>query len=197
MKKYLLLLSLLCIGYWGLAQNLSLEGFNHTRQQRQKTAMTILGAWAIGNIAAGAALQGGAQGERKYFHQMNIGWNAVNLAIAGLGYWGAQRIDPGGLGLYESIQGHYGLQKTLLFNAGLDVGYMLGGAYLIERAKNTAPDKNPQRLKGFGQSIVLQGAFLFAFDLGVYFWLASGNGDIPILLGPASEGIGLSWRFGK
>ncbi|MDV7397852.1 hypothetical protein RZS08_41005, partial [Arthrospira platensis SPKY1] len=111
--------------------------------------------------------------------------------IAGLGYWGVQRMDAG-MGLAGSIDSHYGMQKILLFNAGLDVGYMLGGAYLIERAKNTPLDKNPDRLKGFGQSIVMQGAFLFLFDLGTYFWLASANDDIPGLLGqlgPASEGI--------
>ncbi len=34
----------------------------------------------------------------------------------------------------------------------------------MERAKNT--DKNKDLLKGFGQSIVLQGAFLLLFDIG-------------------------------
>ena len=37
------------------------------------------------------------------------------------------------------------IQKILLLNAGLDVGYMLGGLYLTERSKNT--EKNPERIK--------------------------------------------------
>lgn len=198
MKRYFLLSSFLCLSFLVTAQTLSPETFNQTRLQRQKTAMTILGSWAVGNMAAGAALQGRADGSTKYFHQMNLGWNAVNLVIAGFGYWGVTRMDPSGMSVFESIDSHYGFQKVLLFNAGLDVGYMLGGAYLIERSKNTPAEKKPERLKGFGQSIAVQGAFLFLFDLGTYLWLASSNEQIPGLLGnigPASEGIGLSLKW--
>lgn len=198
MKRYIFTTTFLCLAFLGMAQTLSVEGFNQTRLQRQKTAMTILGTWAVGNIAAGAIMQGRAEGSDRYFHQMNIGWNAVNLAIAGFGYWGVMRMDPAGMGAWESVDSHFGFQKILLFNAGLDVGYMLGGAWLMERAKNTPLEKKPERLKGFGQSIVLQGAFLFLFDLGTYIWLSSSNGQIPELLGhvgPASQGIGLSLKW--
>jgi len=65
-------------------------------------------------------------------------------------------------------------------NTGLDVGYMLGGLYLIERSKNA--EKKPERLKGFGKSIILQGAFLFAFDLTAYFIQAADNSKLePVL----------------
>jgi hypothetical protein len=64
----------------------------------------------------------------------------------------------------------YGLQtdldKVLLFNAGLDLAYIAGGFWLVERSKNA--DKRPERLKGYGQSVILQGAFLFAFDIAFY-----------------------------
>ena len=198
MKKIFFLSSFLCFGFLAYSQNLALEDFNTTRLQRQRTAMTILGTWAIGNMATGALLQGRSEGESKYFHQMNIGWNAVNLAIAGVGYLGLRKLDPYGMGLYESLNSHYGFQKVLLFNSGLDIGYMLGGAYLIERSKSRPTGTKQDRLKGFGQSIVLQGAFLFLFDLSTYFWLSSSNKQIPELLnqiGPATEGIGLSIQF--
>lgn len=180
------------------AQSEALLDFNQTRLQKQKRAMTVLGTWAVANIAVGAALQGNREGSDKYFHQMNIGWNAVNLGIAALGYWGVARTDPAALDLSQSISEAHRFQKILLFNAGLDVGYMLGGAYLIERAKNTAPDKNPARLDGFGRSIVLQGAFLFVFDLATFWYLAADNKEIPELLSQISvqpNGIGLKIRF--
>jgi hypothetical protein len=52
------------------------------------------------------------------------------------------------------------LHRILLFNAGLDVLYMLGGLSLA-RTKGAADEK----LRGQGWGIVLQGLFLFKFDL--------------------------------
>ena len=91
----------------------------------------------------------------------------------------------------RSTEEQYKIQKILLFNAGLDIGYMLGGAYLIERSKNTA--NNPERLRGFGKSIILQGGFLFAYDLITYFTLAADNDQLQLLL--SGDGVGMSWRF--
>ncbi|MEN0051644.1 MAG: hypothetical protein AAF806_31560 [Bacteroidota bacterium] len=191
MKKYTLLSAFLCLSFLAISQSNSLLDFNQNRLQKQKTAMTILGTWAIGNIAAGSILASRQEGEAKYFNQMNAGWNAINLVIAGFGYYGAMKMDAAGLDLYGSIEEQYKIQKILLFNAGLDIGYMLGGAYLIERSKNAAD--NPERLKGFGKSIVLQGGFLFAFDLITYFTLAADNDQLQLLL--SGDGVGVSLRF--
>ncbi|MFM8361240.1 MAG: DUF6992 family protein [Haliscomenobacter sp.] len=176
--------------------NENILSFNEIRLERQKTGMWVLGAWALGNIGAGIALSSQRDGSAKYFHQMNAGWNLVNLGIASVGYLAAVRTDPAAGGLYESIQSQYQIQKILLLNTGLDVAYMAGGAYLIERSKNDL--KNPDRLKGFGQSILLQGGFLFVFDLAQYAWLASSNETLKTLLGsmgPTPDGIGLTLRF--
>ncbi|MEM9888726.1 MAG: hypothetical protein AAF849_22715 [Bacteroidota bacterium] len=193
MKRFLLLSTFLCASFLMFAQSDILFDFNQDRLKKQKTAMTILGSWAIGNIAVGSVLASRQEGTSKYFNQMNAGWNVINLAIAGFGYYGALKADPSGFDSYQSIQEQYKLQKLLLFNAGLDVGYMLGGVYLIERSKNTASDKNPERLKGFGQSIVLQGAFLFVFDLTTYFVLAADNDNVQTIVG--SNGVGVLWQF--
>lgn len=191
MKKYLLLSTLLCTTSLLLAQSDLLLDYNQTRLQKQKTAMTILGTWAIGNIAVGGILSTQQTGEVKYFNQMNAGWNVINLAIAGFGYYGALKTDLSTLDLYASMHEQHKLQKLLLFNAGLDVGYMMGGLYLVERAKNTTD--RPERLSGFGKSILLQGGFLFAFDLITYFVLASDNEMIRPLL--SQDGVGLRWVF--
>lgn len=189
---------LLCLGVWCMAQasNGDLTDFNTWRLNRQKTGMMVLGGWAAGNIALGAALGANKTGSTKYFHQMNAAWNAVNLGIAALGYWGAVKTDPASMDLFTSIQEHHKMQKILLFNAGLDVAYMVGGAYMIERSKNTV--KLPERMKGFGRSIVLQGGFLLAFDIAQYAALAAGNEKLqPFLsaLYPTGNGIGWTLTF--
>ena len=93
---------------------------------------------------------------------MNLAWNSVNLVIAGFGYYNALNAGSD-LTLLETFAEQKGIENILLLNAGLDVGYMLGGLYLLERSKNVG--KRQDILKGFGQSIILQGGFLFAFDV--------------------------------
>ena len=63
--------------------------------------MMILGGWALGNMAVSGILLGNTEpasksgwGVTKGYHQMNIGWNAVNLTIAGFGYLAALKSDP-------------------------------------------------------------------------------------------------------
>ena len=173
------------------AQSTELFDFNQQHLEHQQRAMLILGGWAIGNIALGAGLRNNSSGSTRYFHEMNIYWNLVNLGIAGFGYFSSLQQDPASLDLYSSIQGHASFQKVLLFNAGLDIGYILGGLYLTERARR--PDVNTNQLRGFGRSIMLQGSFLFVFDL-INFFISNGqNEQIQLLTSPA--GLGLSLRF--
>ena len=194
--RYLLIIILLFAASQSWAQSLELTDFNTRRLQKQKTAMLVLGAWAVGNIGSGLALRGSQEGSTRYFHDMNAGWGAVNLVITGLGYWGTLRADPTSFDLAATINEQHKIQKILLFNAGLDVGYMLGGAYLIERSKNT--DNRPERLEGFGKSIALQGAFLFVFDLATYWAHQKSNSELDAVLqglqiGP--NGVGLQLWF--
>lgn len=187
-------LSLLTFGFLQ-AQHLNPEllAFNEASLSHQRTAMLTLGGWAVANIAIGAGLQGSADGSTKHFHRMNALWNTVNLGIAGLGYFTALKSDPAAWDLATSLNKHQAFQKVLLFNTGLDVGYVLGGLYLTERAKR--PDVNSDQLKGFGQSIMLQGAFLFFFDLANVVIASGRNGDIPLLLGGTENGMGLIFSF--
>lgn len=196
MKALLLTSTFLLLSTLAFSQLSALEGFNDQRLQRQKTGMLVLGGWAVANIAGGLALSTQREGSEKYFHQMNAGWNIINLGIAGLGYLTALKVDPSSLSLYESIQEQHKFQKILLLNAGLDVGYVLGGLYLTERSKNTI--KNPDRLKGFGQAIMLQGAFLFVFDLVNYAIHALDNPKLEPLIGSlqlGKNGLGIVWQF--
>ncbi len=190
-----LLLVLLFLGFANmlLGQDPALLDFNTQRLKINRTAMTVLGGWAIGNLASGALLTGQKTGKAKYFHQMNLGWGAINLGIAGFAYYNAVKTDPASFDLLGSLKEQEKITRILLFNAGLDVGYIMGGAYLRERAKTTT--KNPERLAGFGESIILQGAFLLVFDLAV-FWVHHQHGkDLhPLIGGLSFGGNGVSWR---
>ncbi len=193
-KKILFLFAFICQSVFIFSQNLNWQSFNKRRIDDSKKAMLILGGWAVGNMAFSALRVGNTSGTAKSFHQMNIGWNAVNLGIASLGYFSAARTDFSNFDAYKSIDEHYKFQKILLFNAGLDVGYMAAGAWLIERGKN-ATVKNPERMTGFGQALVLNGAFLFAFDLVNYFIQAGQNDKIRLLLNSTMSGTELGFRF--
>lgn len=143
-----------------------LESFNTKRLDLNKKGMIVLGSWALANLAASPILASRSNGSRKHFHQMNGYWNTVNAVLAGIGYYSASTNDPTGLLLSETLQAQHAMEKILLFNAGLDLAYLAGGLYLQQRAKSSR--RNSDRLKGFGQSLVLQGTFLFVFDLGFY-----------------------------
>lgn len=186
-------LALLCCGLLQAQQVSGLPAFNQASLDHQRTAMLTLGGWAVANIALGASLQGGAEGSAKHFHRMNALWNTVNLGIAGLGYLSAMKSDPAAWDLATSLQKHQAFQKVLLFNGGLDVGYIMGGLYLTERANRVGV--NADQLKGFGQSIMLQGAFLLVFDLANYFIASGRNDGIPVLLGATGNGLGLTLVF--
>ena len=127
-----------------------------------RTGMTILGAWAMLNLAGGIAGRSLSQGATRYFYEMNAAWNVVNLSIAGFSYFGLQGAEF--LSTQETFLEAQKLDKLLLFNSGLDVAYMAVGTYLIERGIR----KDDARLKGYGKSMILQGGFLFLFDLGLY-----------------------------
>ena len=163
-------------------------------QQKERRAMLQLGSWAVGNIALGSVLAARSKNaENKAFHQMNAGWNVINLAIAGFGYYSSQKGVPTDLTLWALSEKNYSLQKTFLFNAGLDFGYMAGGAWMMERSKNTA--KNAERLKGFGKSVILQGGFLFVFDIAQYFVIKADNQALRDILEKVNVGAnGLSFH---
>ena len=116
--------------------------------------MLALGSWSVTNLAVGGILSTQAEGSNKYFHQMNAGWNVINLAIAGAGYLGIKRdLKVNDWTLSRTVTEQHKMQKILLFNAGLDLAYMMSGVYLIERSKNDLD--NQDRFKGFGQSLIL------------------------------------------
>ena len=140
--------------------------FHQNRMSINETAMIVLGSWAAGNILVGTYGNFKASGEAKYFQQVNAMWNVVNLGIAAFGYLNAVNSEPSSMTKLEILNEYSSLQSFLLLNAGLDVAYIATGFYLKERSKNSS---SSERLRGYGNSLLLQGGFLLAFDVALYF----------------------------
>ena len=62
-----------------------------------------------------------------------------------------------------------------MINAGLDLAYIGTGAWLTQKSKTTT--KKPERLEGFGNSLLMQGGFLLLFD-GIMFAVHNHHGKI-------------------
>ncbi|MBZ4333930.1 hypothetical protein NR800_26200 [Corallococcus interemptor] len=152
-----------------------------------RTAMGILFGWAVLNIGTGVAGHFASEGETRAFFQANAAWNVVNLVIAGLGYHGQATADPASWDLARSLSEGQRMEKLLLFNAGLDVGYIAFGGLLWERGLR----KDSERLRGWGKSVLMQGAFLLVFDGVLTFLNAKLNGQLTARLVPAPDGVGL------
>ncbi|MBC8042868.1 MAG: hypothetical protein IAF08_05430 [Rhizobacter sp.] len=146
--------------------------FSETRLRSQQTAMTVLGVWAGISLASGLALSlQQSNTELQYAGYQNIGWGAVNGAIAVFALVGISRdlalVGAAGgseqLLLLKEFSEEQTFSKILLINTGLDVAYMTAGGLLMYAARNGL--QQGEKLYGTGAGILLQGAFLFVFDL--------------------------------
>jgi len=159
--------------------------------QTARVGMYTLGGWAIANMAIGGIGMARTTGATRSFHQMNLFWNVVNLGIAAGSYFGMASDDPTSWTAWQGLEHQFLLEKAFLFNAALDIAYMGGGLYLRERSKND-PARADQWM-GWGNSILLQGGFLFAFDLAMYFILHPGLAELqPFLTGVQVSPTGFS-----
>ncbi len=172
---------------------LAVEEFNRRRLQRQRRGMGVLFGWSLVNIGTGTAGYFALDGPRRHFHGMNAMWNVVNAAIAGFGYVGARREDPAEGGAMRALDEAHRTEKVLLFNAGLNIGYIATGAFLWERGRRTDSDQ----LRGFGPSVAVQGLFLLGFDTAMY-WLSSRHRqefEIHVVPEVTDPGISATLRF--
>ena len=155
-----LLICLLCIPVLSEAQEF-IE-FNQERLEINRRGMMVLGSWAAGNMVFSGWQYTQTTGQTRYFHQMNVLWNVVNAGIAGLGYYQSVH-GATDLGLIESMNEQGRIEKILLFNAGLDVAYITGGVLMKQYAK--VKTEKYDQFTGWGNSLILQGGFLFIFDI--------------------------------
>ncbi len=190
MKKLLSLLAL-CLGTTRPSSAQTSAQFDQDRVALTKKGLYVLGGWAVGNLVYSGSQLSGTSGETKAFHQMNMGWGAVNLLLAGIGTLTSQHRTRS---TYEVLQEQEKFEKIFLVNTALDVAYVAGGAYLNEKGKNQLNPRN----QGFGKSVMLQGAFLFAFDGLMYLAHRQHfrkNENLWKSLEAADEGMGVKIKF--
>ena len=158
--------------------------------------MTALGAWGLLNVVQGSISATNTVGPEHYFHQMSAYFNTVNVGIAAVGFFGIKKQLLKTNTLASEIQAQRQIQKILLINSALDVGYFATGLIL----RNAGIKNLNAKTQGYGGSIMLQGAFLLVYDL-LQYGAHHKNGKklgqkIGVWsLGPTTTGMGLSYRF--
>lgn len=163
MKKLLTLLLILSFSYTSFSQQLT--DFNQQQNKITKIGMTTLGAWSLSSIAWGISGYNSSNESYKYFSQMNIAWGAINVGLALPGYLKARKGGNLNYNYSKTYIEQTKIEKIFLFNTALDVAYITGGLLLKERAN--WDNINAAQWTGFGNAIIIQGGFLFAFDLAM------------------------------
>lgn len=164
----ILLLLIMCLP--ATAQDMTLiDGYNRERNAITRTNMLVLGGWGLGNMAGGLAgvLTTPFGSEANYFHQMNIYWNTVNVAIAIPSFIAARKRMNKSYDIATTFSEQRKIETTYLINFGLDFAYIGTGAWM-QQFGDGRPQKQEALLKGMGNSIMMQGAFLLLFDITSY-----------------------------
>ncbi len=169
---------------------------NKDRQKLSRECMTFLTSWAAVNIAGGSAAYYLAKDrEWKYFHEMNVFWNTVNLGlgISGLLMERKSRTD---LNMEQSLKAQKRVERIFLVNSGIDLIY-IGSGLAMRQMQNA---KNPERMRGYGNALILQGSFLLVFD-GVEYFLHRSNGyrykTSKLSFNFNGNSVALSYNFSK
>ena len=165
MKKQLLVLMFVALPFFLHAQGNYHQFFSRSMTVNN-AGMAVLGGWAVANLATGAVGWSKTSGSTMYFHQMNFFWNTVNLGIAGFALYSAAQMEPLRMSYQELMNEHNRYEKLYLINAGLDVLYVGTGFLLRHLSANNT--KRADLMMGYGNSVILQGGFLFLFDGVMY-----------------------------
>ncbi len=125
-------------------------------------------AWGSANALGGLALvwatNRSQRSARWHFGGMSAGWGVVNVGIATAGLLGSSA-PPTDLTAVLAAERQF--HDILLFNLGLNVAYSAVGATMLGAGYRGV--SNGGRWRGFGTSLVLQGAGLLVLD-GIAFF---------------------------
>jgi hypothetical protein len=168
MKKGLIYI-ILAIAFTNvMAQSNFNDSIARSRNRISKNAIIVLGSWAVTNICTGLIIAGKTSGETKYAWQMNGYWNGFNLGLAVLAYMGIRQAASRHFGFADNYKAQHSIEKLYVLNGGLDLAYIAGGFYIAERGRSESDLEKRSKLKGYGNSIVIQGCFLLVMDAIVF-----------------------------
>lgn len=168
MNKFKLILATLFLSpFLASGQQTAFTDYSQKSNKITQNGMYVLGGWAVGNLIYSGLSVGNSTGETKAFHQMNLGWGAINATLAGLGVLNARKKNYPTSQL-ETLEMQHSVEKTFLVNTALDVAYVAGGYAMTQYGENLNDLEKRDRNVGFGKSVMLQGGFLFLFDAVMY-----------------------------
>lgn len=148
------------------------------RKKVQLAGSISLLTWSVANLGVGAGGWALAEDPRwRAFHRANLLWNTVNVAIAIPSVLGAAREDPGEWSLGSLMDEDRKLLLAYGVNTGLDVGYVFAGAFLHEYGRRIDNDD----LVGTGWSLMVQGGYLFVYDLVMWLTHAKGAKKLRVM----------------
>ena len=156
-------------GYAQEAPSESARVLSADLHEAQRAHLWRVAAWGGANVLGGLALmgastRGGSSSARWHFGAMSSGWGVVNVGIATAGLLAtpdAPLTDPA-----AALSAERQFHDILLLNLGLNVGYAAVGGTML--AAGYRGIDRAARWRGFGSSLILQGAGLLALD-GVAF----------------------------
>ncbi len=128
----------------------------------QRLVSQRLITWNMANIAGGALMSLSNNKFMRGVGSQFVGWALVNFAIAFFGQKATEnrlRALPDADTSARQTKEAGNLRNLLWINAGLDIVYMLAGRGLMQRRRSGA------WMRGVGLGIILQGVFLFIFDV--------------------------------
>jgi hypothetical protein len=119
--------------------------------------------WSLFSVGLGALLQFPREHFLRGLGQQFAGWGFIDALIAIFGGRAAKKRyaelpDPLAPEIVEGETRK--LRKVLWINTGLDVGYVVGGTALA-----LTKGKTDSGWRGHGIGVIIQGGFLFFFDL--------------------------------
>jgi hypothetical protein len=139
----------------------SLKNFTTARINTTSSGMGVLMGWGALNLGTGAiGWANSTTPESRYFFKMNSIWGVVNFGTGLLSYGALQKERKKHYTAAETLREQERIQKVFLINGAFDIAYLGVGAYL----KLAGDSRHSPIMKGYGESVLIQGAFLLIFD---------------------------------
>jgi hypothetical protein len=141
------------------------ESFIQTQGRLSKDGAIGLCSWAFVNAGYSGYMINRTSGQEKKFHEMNLIWSGIDLAIGIPTFIRSHRIYKGKIKLHLDTYNPKRYMKIYSVNSWLDLTYIAAG-FIIKSKANSSRD--PEMMHGYGNAILMQGGLLFSFDSVMY-----------------------------